>query len=110
MPNTKTTPRTQTAALVCPKCKELCEDSSMYSYHIRVCMEEQVGCDECRMSFKTRKTNNQHVCRVHQVRETDADEDDWQQEDPGDLIEEPVAVPTPRQPLKLIDETTQGHI
>ncbi|KAH3876063.1 hypothetical protein DPMN_039343 [Dreissena polymorpha] len=53
------------------KCKESCEDSSAYSYHIRVFMEEQVGCDKCRMVFKTRKTYQQHVWRVHQSLDED---------------------------------------
>ncbi|KAH3789875.1 hypothetical protein DPMN_168064 [Dreissena polymorpha] len=99
MPNTKTTPRTQTEALVCPKCKESCEDSSACSYHIRVCMEEQVGCDKCRISLKTRKKYQQHVRRVHQSLY-----EDWLQEDPGDLIEDPDFVTESVKPV-VTEET-----
>ncbi|KAH3724181.1 hypothetical protein DPMN_049992 [Dreissena polymorpha] len=83
MPNTKTTPRTQTAGLICPKCKESCKNSSAYSYHIRICMEEQVGCEKCRIPFITRKTYQQHVRRVHQSLN-----EYWLQENPGDLLED----------------------
>ncbi|KAH3791077.1 hypothetical protein DPMN_169288 [Dreissena polymorpha] len=66
MPNTKTTPEPKQRRWSAQNAKSRVRTPARASYHIRVCMEEQVGCDKCRISFKTRKKYQQHVRRVHQ--------------------------------------------